>query len=151
MTSPVRVAITGAAGQIGYSLLFRVASGSMLGPDQPVILHLKEITPAMDATLFTPPPPRVTSRTESYFKLFHRGDAVEDVMHQTGAKRSTVMEYLTDFVRAEIDKDTAYKGEQVIVSYYIYRKAQVSAMNVDKFSVPIASVRRRTGSPTERQ
>jgi malate dehydrogenase len=49
MTAPVRVAITGAAGQIGYSLLFRVASGAMLGPDQPVILHLKEITPAMDA------------------------------------------------------------------------------------------------------
>ena len=49
MTAPVRVAITGAAGQIGYSLLFRVASGAMLGPDQPVILHLKEITPAMGA------------------------------------------------------------------------------------------------------
>ncbi|HEY4607910.1 MAG TPA: malate dehydrogenase, partial [Ilumatobacteraceae bacterium] len=49
MPEPVRVAITGAAGQIGYSLLFRVASGAMLGPDQPVILHLKEITPAMDA------------------------------------------------------------------------------------------------------
>jgi malate dehydrogenase len=46
---PVRVAITGAAGNIGYSLLFRVASGAMLGPDQPVILQLKEITPAMDA------------------------------------------------------------------------------------------------------
>src|SRR5436190_5553662 len=47
MPEPVRVAITGAAGQIGYSLLFRVASGSMLGPDQPVILHLLEITPAL--------------------------------------------------------------------------------------------------------
>jgi malate dehydrogenase len=47
--SPVRVAITGAAGQIGYSLLFRVASGSLLGPDQPVILHLLEIPPAMGA------------------------------------------------------------------------------------------------------
>ena len=46
---PVRVAITGAAGQIGYSLLFRVASGSMLGPDQPMILQLLEIPPAMDA------------------------------------------------------------------------------------------------------
>src|SRR6187397_2915886 len=46
---PVRVAVTGAAGQIGYSLLFRIASGSMLGPDQPVILHLLEITPALDA------------------------------------------------------------------------------------------------------
>src|SRR5881275_1471198 len=49
MTTPVRVAVTGAAGQIGYSLLFRIASGSMLGPDQPVTLHLLEITPALDA------------------------------------------------------------------------------------------------------
>ena len=49
MTSPVRVAVTGAAGQIGYSLLFRIASGSMLGPDQPVILQLLEIPPAMGA------------------------------------------------------------------------------------------------------
>jgi malate dehydrogenase len=46
---PVRVAVTGAAGQIGYSLLFRIASGSMLGPEQPVILHLLEITPALGA------------------------------------------------------------------------------------------------------
>jgi malate dehydrogenase len=43
MKSPVRVAVTGAAGQIGYSLLFRIASGEMLGPDQPVILQLLEI------------------------------------------------------------------------------------------------------------
>ena len=48
-TTPVKVAVTGAAGQIGYSLLFRVASGAMLGPDQPVILSLLEITPALDA------------------------------------------------------------------------------------------------------
>ncbi len=47
--SPVRVAVTGAAGQIGYSLLFRIASGSLLGPDQPVILNLLEITPALGA------------------------------------------------------------------------------------------------------
>jgi malate dehydrogenase len=47
--APVRVAITGAAGQIGYSLLFRVASGALLGPDQPVILQLLEIPPAMGA------------------------------------------------------------------------------------------------------
>ena len=45
MTAPVRVAVTGAAGQIGYSLLFRIASGSMLGPDTPVALQLLEITP----------------------------------------------------------------------------------------------------------
>jgi malate dehydrogenase len=47
MKSPVRVVITGAAGQICYSLLFRIASGEMLGHDQPVILQLLEITPAM--------------------------------------------------------------------------------------------------------
>lgn len=49
MKAPVRVAVTGAAGQIGYSLLFRIAAGDMLGPDQPVILQLLEITPALDA------------------------------------------------------------------------------------------------------
>lgn len=49
MKAPVRVAITGAAGQISYSLLFRIASGDMLGKDQPVILQLLEITPAMTA------------------------------------------------------------------------------------------------------
>jgi malate dehydrogenase len=49
MKTPVRVAVTGAAGQIGYSLLFRIASGEMLGPDQPVILQLLEITPALNA------------------------------------------------------------------------------------------------------
>src|SRR5882724_9407326 len=47
--APVHVAVTGAAGQIGYSILFRIASGDMLGPDQPVILHLLEITPALPA------------------------------------------------------------------------------------------------------
>jgi malate dehydrogenase len=47
--APVRVAVTGAAGQISYSLLFRIAAGEMLGPDQPVILQLLEITPALDA------------------------------------------------------------------------------------------------------
>jgi malate dehydrogenase len=46
---PVRVAVTGAAGQIGYSLLFRIASGAMFGPNQPVILHLIEIEPALTA------------------------------------------------------------------------------------------------------
>lgn len=49
MKRPVRVAITGAAGQIGYQLSFRIAAGDMLGPDQPVILQLIEIPPAMDA------------------------------------------------------------------------------------------------------
>ena len=47
--APVRVAVTGAAGQIGYSLLFRIASGEMLGADQPVILQLLEITPSLPA------------------------------------------------------------------------------------------------------
>ena len=47
--APVKVAVTGAAGQIGYSLLFRIAAGELLGPDQPVQLNLLEITPAMGA------------------------------------------------------------------------------------------------------
>src|SRR5580765_1828708 len=47
--TPIRVAVTGAAGQIGYSLLFRIASGAMFGPSQPVILHLIEIEPALPA------------------------------------------------------------------------------------------------------
>ena len=49
MKAPVRVTVTGAAGQIGYALLFRIASGSMLGHDQPVILQLLDIPPAMEA------------------------------------------------------------------------------------------------------
>jgi malate dehydrogenase len=49
MKAPVRVAVTGAAGQIAYSLLFRIAAGEMLGADQPIILQLLEITPALDA------------------------------------------------------------------------------------------------------
>jgi len=48
-TSPIRVAVTGAAGQIGYSLLFRIASGGVFGPDQPVALNLIEIEPGMKA------------------------------------------------------------------------------------------------------
>jgi malate dehydrogenase len=49
MKQPVRIAVTGAAGQIGYSLLFRIAAGDMLGKDQPVILQMLEITPALGA------------------------------------------------------------------------------------------------------
>ena len=49
MKVPVRVAVTGAAGQISYSLLFRLAAGEMLGTDQPIILQLLEITPALEA------------------------------------------------------------------------------------------------------
>src|SRR5260221_14663917 len=49
MKSPVKVAVTGAAGQIGYSLFFRIASGSMFGQDQPLELHLIEIPPVLPA------------------------------------------------------------------------------------------------------
>src|SRR5215469_14138759 len=48
-TTPIRVAVTGAAGQIGYALLFRIASGAMFGASQPVVLHLIEIEPALPA------------------------------------------------------------------------------------------------------
>ncbi len=47
MTTPIRVAVTGAAGQIGYALIFRIASGALFGPDQPVALQMLEITPAL--------------------------------------------------------------------------------------------------------
>ena len=47
--APIRIAVTGAAGQIGYSLLFRIASGGLFGPDQPVALNLIEIEPGMKA------------------------------------------------------------------------------------------------------
>lgn len=49
MTQPLRIAVTGGAGQISYSLIFRIAAGEMLGPDQPITLQLLEIPPAMDA------------------------------------------------------------------------------------------------------
>ncbi|HZJ38598.1 MAG TPA: malate dehydrogenase [Chthoniobacterales bacterium] len=49
MNSPIKVAITGAAGQIGYALVFRVASGAMFGPEQPIELHLIEIPPAIES------------------------------------------------------------------------------------------------------
>ncbi|MCB9137851.1 MAG: malate dehydrogenase [Caldilineaceae bacterium] len=49
MSQPIRVAVTGAAGNIGYALLFRIANGDLFGPDQPVALNLLEITPAMGA------------------------------------------------------------------------------------------------------
>ena len=50
MTSPIRVAVTGAAGNIGYAILFRIANGDLFGPDQPVILHMLEITPLRVST-----------------------------------------------------------------------------------------------------
>src|SRR5262249_20123043 len=49
MNNPIKVAVTGAAGQIGYALLFRIASGQMFGPDQPVVLHLIAIPAALGA------------------------------------------------------------------------------------------------------
>lgn len=49
MTAPIRVAVTGAAGQIGYAMIFRIASGEVFGPNQPVILHLVEVPPVLPA------------------------------------------------------------------------------------------------------
>ncbi len=49
MTAPIRIAVTGAGGQIGYALIFRIASGGLFGPDQPISLSLLEITPALPA------------------------------------------------------------------------------------------------------
>ena len=74
MKAPVKVAVTGAAGQIGYALLFRIASGEMLGPDQPVILHLLEITPALGALQGV-----VMELNDCAFPLLHGVVATDDV------------------------------------------------------------------------
>ena len=74
MKNPVRVAITGAAGQIGYQLCFRIAAGDMLGPDQPVILQLLEITPARGALNGV-----VMELKDSAFPLMHDVVATDDV------------------------------------------------------------------------
>jgi malate dehydrogenase len=71
--APVRVAVTGAAGQIGYSLLFRIASGALLGPDQPVVLHLLEITPALSALAGV-----VMELEDCAFPLLHDTVATDD-------------------------------------------------------------------------
>ena len=74
MKAPVRVAVTGAAGQIGYALLFRIAAGDMLGKDQPVILHLLEITPALDALKGV-----VMELNDCAFPLLHGTVATDDL------------------------------------------------------------------------
>lgn len=73
MKHPVRVAVTGAAGQIGYSLLFRIAAGDMLGKDQPVILQLLEITPALKALNGV-----VMELNDCAFPLLHGIEASDD-------------------------------------------------------------------------
>jgi len=73
MPEPVRVAVTGAAGQIAYSLLFRVAAGEMLGPDQPVVLQLLEIPPALKALRGT-----VMEIEDCAFPLVHGIVATDD-------------------------------------------------------------------------
>ena len=64
MKQAVNVAITGAAGQIGYALAFRVASGQMLGPDTPIRLHLLEVTPALAAPVISRAFRRISASTD---------------------------------------------------------------------------------------
>ncbi len=73
MKSPVVVSVTGAAGQIGYALVFRIASGQLLGPDQPVILKLLEITPALGALDGV-----VMELHDCAFELLHDVQATDD-------------------------------------------------------------------------
>ena len=75
MKTPVHIAVTGAAGQISYSLLFRLASGSFLGPDQPIVLHLLEITPAMNALQGV-----VMELNDCASPLLHRIEITDDPM-----------------------------------------------------------------------
>ena len=70
MNDPITVSVTGAAGQIGYSLLFRIASGAMFGPDQPVNLNLIEIEPKyFDLNGVPHPPPNLIEIKPKYFDL----------------------------------------------------------------------------------
>lgn len=73
MKTPVHIAVTGAAGNISYSLLFRIAAGELLGADQPVILHLLEITPALTALKGV-----VMELQDCAFPLLHRIDISDD-------------------------------------------------------------------------
>ncbi|TNF30570.1 MAG: malate dehydrogenase [Deltaproteobacteria bacterium] len=75
MTKPIRVAVTGAAGQIGYSLLFPIAAGDMLGPDQPVILQLLELPVAMNALEGV-----AMELTDCAFPLLHGIETSDDPM-----------------------------------------------------------------------
>ncbi len=74
MKQPVRVAVTGAAGNLGYAMVFRIAAGDMLGPDQPVILQLLEITPALPALQGV-----VMELNDCAFPLLHSVIATDDV------------------------------------------------------------------------
>ena len=73
MKSPVHIAVTGAAGQISYSLLFRLAAGALLGKEQPIVLHLLEITPAMSALQGV-----VMELKDCAFPLLHRIEVTDD-------------------------------------------------------------------------
>jgi malate dehydrogenase len=73
MKTPIHIAVTGAAGQISYSLLFRLASGSLLGPEQPIVLHLLEITPALSALQGV-----VMELNDCAFPLLHRIVVTDD-------------------------------------------------------------------------
>jgi malate dehydrogenase len=73
MKTPVHIAVTGAAGQISYSLLFRLAAGELLGPDQPIILHLVEITPVMGALQGV-----VMELNDCAYPLLHRVEITDD-------------------------------------------------------------------------
>ena len=75
MKTPVHIAVTGAAGQISYSLLFRLAAGSLLGTDQPIVLHLLEITPAMNALQGV-----VMELNDCANPLLHRVEITDDPM-----------------------------------------------------------------------
>ena len=73
MKTPINIVVTGAAGQISYSLLFRIAAGDLLGPDQPIVLNLLEITPAMGALQGV-----VMELNDCAFPLLHRINSTDD-------------------------------------------------------------------------
>src|SRR6266540_3409474 len=85
--SPIRVAVTGAAGQIGYALLFRIASGAMFGPHQPLILHLIEIEPVLPALSGVVP----TSNLDEGFRGVNWALLVGSVPRKQGMERKDLL------------------------------------------------------------
>ena len=126
MKAPVRVAVTGAAGQIGYSLLFRIASGAMLGPDQPVILHLLEIPQALDALggvvmeLEDCAFPLLSGvvPTDDPFRAFEATNyalLVGSVPRKDGMERSDLLKINGDIVSKVVDEVTKRSPDSILI------------------------------------
>src|ERR671922_222672 len=118
MASPVNVAVTGAAGQIGYALLFRVASGQMLGPDTPVHLSLLEIPDAVKAAEGT-----AMELEDCAFPLLSGVDIHDDAASAANAAVDHVRDWMRgtpdgDWVSMSVCSDGSYDVEEGLISSF---------------------------------